>query len=188
MQTGAVPEAMRASVASASSATLSDVSFDQVKPGNEFTETRQNGFTISYPANWTSATGQNSLTIAPKAGVGQNAIAYGVVASTAQDNKAGSIDQEARDLVQGLQQSNPGMRQNGDIREIEVNGTSARTVDLTSSSPIQQNRSPLPERDRLVVIPRGDGTYVYLIFISPERDFEALRPTYEKILDSVRVQ
>jgi hypothetical protein len=80
------------------------------------------------------------------------------------------------------------MRQNGDIREIEVNGTSARTVDLASNSPIQQNGSPLPERDRLVVIPRGDGTYVYLIFIGPERDFEALRPTYEKTLDSVRLQ
>jgi predicted Zn-dependent protease len=189
MQTGAVPESMRASVAaSASSATLSDVSFEQVKPSNEFTQTRQNGFSISYPANWISVSGQNSLTIAPKAAVGQNAIAYGVVVSTVQDAKAGSIDQVARDLVQNLQQSNPGMRQNGDIRPIEVNGASARLVDLASNSPIQQNGSPLPERDRLVVIPRGDGTYVYLICIAPERDFEALRPTYERTLDSVRVQ
>jgi hypothetical protein len=186
MQTGAVPESMRASVAA--SATLSDISFEQIRPSNEFTETRQNGFSISYPANWTSASGQNSLTITPKAGVGQDAIAYGVVVSTAQDAKAGSIDQAARDLVQSLQQSNPGMRQNGDIRTIEVNGVSARMVDLASNSPIQQNGSPLPERDRLVVIPRGDGTYVYLIFISPERDFEALRPTYQKTLGSVRVQ
>jgi predicted Zn-dependent protease len=189
MQTGAVPESMRASVAaSASSATLSDVSFEQVKPSNEFTQTRQNGFSISYPANWISVSGQNSLTIAPKAAVGQNAIAYGVVVSTVLDAKAGSIDQVARDLVQNLQQSNPGMRQNGDIRPIEVNGASARLVDLASNSPIQQNGSPLPERDRLVVIPRGDGTYVYLICIAPERDFEALRPTYERTLDSVRVQ
>jgi len=189
MQTGAVPESMKAAVAaSASSATLSDVSFEQVKPSNEFTETRQNGFTISYPANWTSTSGQNSLTIAPKAGVGQNAIAYGVVVSTAQDNNAGSLDQIARDLVQNLQQSNPGMRQNGDIRSVEVNGTSARAVDLTSSSPIQQNGSPLPERDRMVVLPKGEGTYVYLIFIAPERDFEALWPTYKKIQDSLRLQ
>jgi hypothetical protein len=61
-------------------------------------------------------------------------------------------------------------------------------VDLASNSPIQQNGSPLPERDRLVVIPTGDSTYVYLIFIAPERDFEALWPTYEKILGSLRVQ
>jgi predicted Zn-dependent protease len=189
MQSGAVPESMRASVAaSASSATLSDVSFEQVKPSDEFTETRQNGFEISYPANWTSVTGQNSLTIAPKAGAGQNAIAYGVVVSTVQDTKAGSLDQVAQDLIQNLQQSNQGMRQNGDVRTIEVNGASARQVDLASNSPIQQNGSPLPERDRLVVMPRGDGTYVYLIFIAPERDFETLSPTYKRILDSVRVQ
>jgi predicted Zn-dependent protease len=189
MQTGAVPDSMRASVAaSASSATLSDISFDQIRPSNDFTQTRQNGLEISYPANWISVAGQNSLTIAPKAGAGQNAIAYGVVASNAQDTKAGSLDDVTRDLIQNLQQSNPGMRQTGSIGIVSVNGASARQVDLTSNSPIQQSGSPLPERDRLVVMPRGDGTYVYLIFIAPERDFETLSPTYKRILDSARLQ
>ena len=58
-----------------------------------------------------TASGQNSLTIAPKAGVAQNAIAYGVVANTAQDTNTGSLDQATQDLIQNLQQSNPGMRQ-----------------------------------------------------------------------------
>ena len=189
MQNGAVPEGMRSTVvADVNAGAVSQVTFEQVKPSGEFTETRQNGFQISYPANWTSVAGQNSLTIAPKAGVGQNAIAYGVVVSTAQDAKAGSLDQVAQDLIQNLQQSNPGMRQNGSVRSIEVNGTSAREVDLESNSPVQQNGAPLPEHDRVVVMPGTNGAYSYLILIAPERDFNALQPTYQKILDSLRVQ
>ena len=189
MQNGSVPESFKTAVAANdTAANLSDLNFEQVKPSGEFTETRQNGFQISYPANWTSVAGQNSLTIAPKAGVGQNAIAYGVVVSTAQDAKAGSLDQVAQDLIQNLQQSNPGMRQNGSVRSIEVNGTSAREVDLESNSPVQQNGAPLPEHDRVVVMPGTNGAYSYLILIAPERDFNALQPTYQKILDSLRVQ
>jgi len=189
MQNGSVPESFKTAVAANdTAANLSDLNFEQVKPSGEFTETRQNGFQISYPANWTSVAGQNSLTIAPKAGVGQNAIAYGVVVSTAQDAKAGSLDQVAQDLIQNLQQSNPGMRQNGSVRSIEVNGTSAREVDLESNSPVQQSGAPLPEHDRVVVMPGTNGAYSNLIFIAPERDFNALQPTYHKILDSLRVQ
>ena len=188
MQNGSVPESAKESVAAEmNAANVADVKFEQVKPSDTFTEIRQNGLEIAYPANWTSMSGQNSLTIAPKAGVGQNAIAYGVLVSTAQDSRAGSLDEFTRSLIQNLQQSNQGMRQSGDIRSIEINGVSGREVDLTSSSPIQQNGTALPERDRLVVRPAGDGGYLYLIFIAPERDFETLSPTFRKIMDSVRV-
>jgi Zn-dependent protease with chaperone function len=187
MQSGSVPESAKETVAAeANAANVSDVKFEQVKPSDTFTETRQGGLEISYPANWTSIAGQNSLTIAPKAGVGLNAIAYGVLVSTAQDSKSGSLDQFTQNLIQNLQQSNPGMRQSGDIRSTQINDVSGREVDLTSSSPIQQNGSALPERDRLIVRPAGEG-YLYLIFIAPERDFEALSPTFRKILESVRV-
>lgn len=189
MQNGSVPESMKSAVAASANANIvSNVSFDQIKPSDIFTETRQNGFAISYPANWTSAAGQNSLTIAPKSGIGQNAIAYGVIISTAQDQNAGSVDQATQDLIQNLQQSNPGMKQSGSIRSRDMNGVSGREVDLTSNSPIEQNGSPLPELDRLVVRAASNGNYLYLIFIAPERDFAALQPTFQKMLDSVQVE
>ena len=106
----------------------------------------------------------------------------------AQDQNASSIDQATQDLIQSLQQSNPGMQQSGGIRSREMNGVSAREVDLTSHSPIEQNGSPLPERDRLVVRPASNGNYLYLVFIAPERDFAALEPTFKKMLDSVQVE
>jgi hypothetical protein len=164
------------------------VPFDQIKPSSRFTEIHQTGFSISYPSNWTTAPGQNSITIAPKAGVNQNAIAYGIIVSTAQDANAGSLDRVAKDLIQNLQQSNPGMRQNGDMCTIEVNGVAGRSVELASDSPLQQSGKPLPERDWLVVAPGPGGAYLYLIFIAPERDFGTLNSTYQRTLDSLRVE
>jgi len=195
IQSGAVPESMKQSVSAASNPAaagspeaIANVTLEQVKPSSDFTQASGNGFSISYPSNWATASGQNSLTIAPKAGVGQNAIAYGVVISGIQDPNANSLDQAAQDLIQNLQQSNPGMRQNGSIRSTSANGIQGREVDLASASPIQQNGSPLPERDRLVLVPVSNGNFLYLIFIAPERDFGALEPTFEKMQQSLRIQ
>jgi hypothetical protein len=189
MQAGAVPAGVQESVnASATSPTVTDVPFEQIKPSDSFTEVHQNGISISYPSNWSTASGKNSLTIAPKAGVSENAIAYGVIVSIAEDANASSLDQVAQDLVQNLSQSNPGMRQNGEIRPLDVNGIHGRSVDLSSNSPIKQNSAAVPERDWLVLLPKPGGSYVYLIFIAPEKDFGALQPSYQKMLDSVRVQ
>jgi len=193
IQNGVVPASLKQIVAAGPSpgeapATVSDVSLEQVRPNRDFVQAQGSGFSISYPSNWAQASGQNSLTIAPKAGVGQNAIAYGVVVATMQDTNASSLDQAAQDLIQNLQQSNPGMRSNSSVHSTSVNGIEGRGLDLSASSPIQQNGSPLPERDRLVLLPTSNGNYLYLIFIAPERDFSALEPTFEKMLESLRLQ
>jgi beta-barrel assembly-enhancing protease len=190
MDTGAVPESAKEAVSAMASGTnIVNVSYDEVRPSDDFTPTRQNGFSISYPSNWSLAAGQNSLTIAPRAGVGQNAIAYGVVISQGQDQNASSLDQVAQDVAANLQRGNPGIRPSGEIRRLDVNGVSGRVLDLESNSPIQQqNGTPLPERDRLVVVPGSYGEYFSLIFIAPGKDFAALNPTFERMLNSLQVR
>jgi Zn-dependent protease with chaperone function len=186
---GAVPESAKAGVAaSAASAALTSLNFDQVKPNGQFSEIEHAGFSIAYPSNWVTSTGQSSLAIAPKAGASQNAIAYGVIVNAAQDANASSLDQVAQDLIQNLQQSNPGLRPSGDIRRISANGADARTVDMVGDSPLEENGKPLPEHDRLVLRSGPGGSYLYVIFIAPERDFGTLQPTYQRMLDSLRVE
>ena len=189
IDSGATPKSAQPAVAeAASSGTVANVTFDQVKPSGQFTEVHQNGISISYPSNWSTASGKNSLQIAPKAGVSQNAIAYGVIVSGAEDPNAGSLDQVADDLIKNLIQTNPGLHQNGDLRQVSVNGASARSADLFGNSPVQQNGKPLAEHDWLVLLPRPGSTYLYLIFIAPENDFAALKPTYQKMIDGLRVE
>ena len=189
IDSGATPKSAQPAVAeAASSGTVANVTFDQVKPSGQFTEVHQNGISISYPSNWSTASGKNSLQIAPKAGVSQNAIAYGVIVSGAEDPNAGSLDQVADDLIKNLIQTNPGLHQNGDLRQVSVNGASARSADLFGNSPVQQNGKLLAEHDWLVLLPRPGSTYLYLIFIAPENDFAALKPTYQKMIDGLRVE
>jgi len=111
-----------------------------------------------------------------------------VIVSGVEDVNAGSLDQVADDLIKNLLQSNPGMHQNGGLHEVAVNGSSGKSADLFGNSPVQQNGKPLTEHDWLVLLPRPGGTYLYLIFISPENDFAALRPTYQKMLDGFSVE
>ena len=153
------------------------------------TQLQHSAFSISYPENWqVSGDRQSAVTIAPQSGVGEGAIAYGVVIGGAQDPNAGSLDQATADLVQTLQRSNPGLRLSGNTQNIDVNGLEGRSVILTGASPIQQGGEALRERDWLVTVPRRQGGLLYLVFIAPEKDFPELRSTYERMLDSLQVQ
>jgi beta-barrel assembly-enhancing protease len=74
------------------------------------------------------------------------------------------------------------------MKPIEVNGTQGRSLELSGKSPLTQNGQPLSERDWLVTLPRPQGGLFYVVFVSPERDFNQLHPTYQKMLDSLQLQ
>jgi peptidase M48-like protein len=163
-----------------------DVSYNSVKPSGNFTQLNQGNFTIAYPSNWKTGGDQGTVLIAPEQGAGQNGISYGVMISGAQGGT--SIDQSTQQLIQSMQQQNPGMQVSGDLKPVEVNGVQGRSALLTGNSPLQLNGKPLPERDWLVTLPRPDGSLIYLVFVSPERDFSQLHTTYQKMLDSLQVR
>lgn len=190
---GAVPgnvpaSSNRNSESSPGTATLQDVSFGQVKPSGTFIQYRQSDFSFSYPNNWQVNQGNGSVTIAPQAGVSSGAVAYGVIAGEATNQNARGLDQATDNLIQNLQQSNPGLRASGDVSRTEINGMDARSVYLAGNSPIQRNGQPLAERDWLVTVARGQGSLIYLVFISPEPDFSQLKPTFQRILESLQLQ
>ena len=87
-----------------------------------------------------------------------------------------------------MAQDNPGMKISAEMKNIDVNGTQGRTLELSGKSPLMLNGEPLPERDWLVTLPRPQGGLFYVVFVSPERDFNQLHPTYQKMLDSLQVQ
>jgi len=166
---------------------LTNVSFDEVRPGPQFTEISRMGVSVSYPSNWSTAAGQSSLAIVPKAGVSESAVAYGLIV-TSEQRAAASLDQAAADLIRNLQNSNPGLRQTGALRHEKVGGREARAVELSGTSPVEEDGTQLPERNWLVLTRGSSGNYVSFIFIAPERDFDRLRPTYQKMLDSVQLE
>jgi beta-barrel assembly-enhancing protease len=168
-----------------------DVAFKQIKPSGNFAQLQQPSFTISYPDNWKTAGdqggGQGTTMIVPEQGAGQGGISYGVIIGNSAGSMGASLDDATQQLAQGLLQDNPGMRISGAAKPVTVNGVQGRAIELAGNSPLQQNGHPLPERDLLVTVPRGQGGLLYLVFVSPERDFNQLNSTYQKMLESLQI-
>ena len=162
-----------------------------VAPSGNFRQLQHNAFTISYPDNWKTFGDANSaVTIAPEAGVGQDAIAYGVIINGFQPESANSLDSATHELIAQLRQGNPDLRQVGSDQDIKVNGVSAKSVDMVGTSPIkdQQGRAER-ERDWLITLPMSDRQHVlYAVFIAPDNDFGQMRPAFENMLRSLHVK
>ena len=165
-----------------------NVSFKDVKPTSTLTELQGQGYTLGYPDNWKTATGKDQTIIGPPEGMDGAGIAYGVIVGTNLSSEADSIDAAVQNLAKGLVQTNPGMKISVEAKHITLNGVEGRSMELTGNSPLQKNGQPLPEHDWLVALPRAEGGLLYLVFISPERDYNQLHPIYQKMAESIRLK
>jgi hypothetical protein len=150
-----------------------------------------NEYQISYPENWqVFGDPSSNVTIAPRAGVSQNAIAYGVMIANYQPETSGaSLDTATHELLTSLRQSNPDLKQIGHDETIRVNGVAGKSVDLIGSSPIKDAQGKaLEERDWVVTLSRRDGSLLYFVFICPDKDFGSMRPAFEAMLRSVQMR
>ena len=162
-----------------------------ITPSGNLKVFSHNEYQISYPENWQVFGDQSSnVTIAPRSGVTENAIAYGVIIASYQPEESGaSLDTATHELLASLRQSNPDLKQIGHDETIRVNGAAGRSVDLIGSSPIKDAQGKaLQERDWVVTMTRRDGTVLYLVFISPDKEFGAMRPAFEAMLRTVQVK
>ncbi|HEU5400248.1 MAG TPA: M48 family metalloprotease [Terriglobales bacterium] len=160
----------------------------EIRPSGSFKMANGGFFQMEYPANWEVLGQSNSgVTIAPRAGVSENAIAYGVVIGGI-PAQGGSLDAVTRSLVQNLQQQNPNLQVQG-ARQISVNGAPAMSVGMLSPSPLTDSSGqPVAEQDTLVTVQRQDGAVIYAVFVAPQQDMPALNDTYTRMLQSLRVE
>lgn len=195
-QTNAIPKGLPTSNTQTGSAAgntggqIRGVSLPDVAPSGNFRTLNGGAFQLRHPDNWEvlSDKQQQSFTIAPQAGVSNGAIAYGVVIGGFAPQQRANLDQATRQLLASMEQ-NQGVRAVGSPETIRVNGVQGKSVDLSGESPItDQSGRPARERDWLVTVQRNDGSLLYLVFVSPEQDFAKLRPTFEEMLRSLRVQ
>ena len=161
-----------------------------VMPSGGMREQNFGPFSMAVPANWQGGQSQGGgYIIAPRAGVSGDSIAYGVMVQSVQPQQQESLDQVTDQIVQGLVQGNQGASVSGSPQRTRVNGADARSITIKAVSPLEtQNGRSLPEHDWLVTMDGGNGTFIYVVFTAPEQDFSALRPTFEDMLRSFRMQ
>lgn len=164
----------------------------EVMPSGNFRRYDHSAFTVTYPDNWEVFGDADSVvTIAPRAGISENAVAYGAIVNLYQPERGSgaTLDAATRQLVDSLRQADPDLRVVGNDEDIRVNGVRGKSVELIGPSPLRDaNGRPLGERDWLVTLRRSDGSLLYVIFISPERDFKQFLPTFNQMLRNFRVR
>lgn len=167
------------------------VSWNDVMPSSRLIAADLGPMKIVRPENWDVIAPQQqgqSFTIAPRAGVVSNGIGYGVVInSVSPRQKTASIDQKTAEIVRNLQSGGGDLRPVGKATPIKIAGVRGRSVTMQSTSPIPDaTGQSQKERDRLVTIPRPDGSVIFLVFVAPESEFERMSPTFERMLKSVQ--
>jgi len=159
-------------------------------PSGNYQTFEHNAYRIKYPENW-AVTGNpdSNITIAPQGGIVDNGVAYGVILDGFKPKGAADLDSATRELIQGLEQGNPGMKQVGNNEDITVNGVHAKSVDLVTTSPLKDSSGqPLKERDWVVALPLKNGDVLYSVFISTDKDYSKLQPGFENMLRSLKLK
>jgi len=150
-------------------------------PSERFQVYRQREFLIQYPDNWEVYEQGTQVTLAPRGGVGENAVAYGVIANVLDlDDPRMSLEDATEHLVRQMLQANPGMREIGHQRS-RIGGRPALSTQLSGASPVKGER----ESDWLFTVHLGDSIF-YAVFIVPESDYRAYQRTFQVMLDSIR--
>jgi Zn-dependent protease with chaperone function len=173
--------------------TFGKILHDDVVPSSSFKNYDRGVISVSYPDNWeVFGDGHPAVTIAPRAGVSENAVAYGVMIDNFQPKiEAGpvSLDAATRQLLDSLRQGNPDLTTVGNVENIRVNHRPAKSVELGGPSPIlDSDGQPLRERDWLVAVHRPDGSIEYMIMIAPEGDFHDFQSAFERMVQSFQLR
>ena len=160
-------------------------------PSSRLTKFDGIGFSIAYPDNWQVQQNEDAVALLPPGGIvdvveSGVAQAYGTCISRFQPQRSrqgnwGLVD-GTQELLDTMRQSNPNLRvieQKG----MKLKGRSALSTLLETDSPLQGQK----ERDLLVTTRQSDSIFS-LIFIAPESSFDAYKPTFDAMLESLELQ
>jgi Zn-dependent protease with chaperone function len=163
---------------------LARLTESQWKPQGNWQTLEGDGFIVSYPGNWKGVVSGASTLVAPPGGTGpQDAVGYGMLSGRFQPPQLGETAAETDQLVAQLKQQNPQLNP-GQASDVVVNQVRGRSLEATNSGAAGGGT----ERDWLVTLPEPSGTLRYVVFVAPDADFNALRPTFERILGTLKLR
>ena len=155
-------------------------------PAKDWTTYQGTEFSLLVPSNWKVAGEKEAAMLAPSGGISQAAdgragnLVLGLMTDVYRpDPASGNADFSA--LLEELRRENPGL-QPGNIQRVEVGGRQAQSVETVNRS----TGAGGGERDWIVGVPIG-GAIRYFVFVAPEANFATMRPTFERISNSIRL-
>jgi len=138
------------------------------------------------PSNWRELQGNNSVTFAPDGGYGeyggQNVFTHGLQVGIEQSN-ARNLRAATNELLQGLAQSNPQLRQAGGFSNVTIGGRNGLATVLTNVSDVTREQ----ERIALYTTQLSDGSVFFVVGVAPSREFNAYRQVFNRSVQSLQL-
>lgn len=157
-------------------------------PPQQWITFKGSGFTMQVPSTWRAAGNQNSAMVAPPGGIAASAnsqssnLVYGVLTDVYQPEQSGSMRDMFDALLSELSRENPGL-QPGSPSRIQIGNIEADSAHSVN----QSANNGRGEHDWIVGVPQKNAMR-YFVFVAPEPDFEKMRPTFEHIVNSIRLE
>jgi beta-barrel assembly-enhancing protease len=161
------------------------------RPSETFNEyaARDGSFTLQYPDNWdalASSEDDTNLIFAPAGAYGQtnqslvctHGLFVGAVAAQSNDLRAANEAFVSQQLAM-----NADFRVARQPERITLAGREAYATVVSGPSPV----SGVREIDLIITMPTADGRLFYLITMAPEDEYGAYQPTFERVINSVRL-
>ena len=160
-------------------------------PSSRLIKFEGRGFSIDYPDNWRVQQSEDAVALVPVGGIVEeaesgSAQAYGTSISRFQPSSTklgnwGLID-ATQELLDTMRLSNAKLRV---IKQagLKLQGRPAVSTLLETDSPLQGQK----ERDLLITTRQSEFLFS-IIFIAPEPSFDAYKPTFDAMLQSLELQ
>ena len=160
----------------------------QVEPPSGRYETFDGGnlFRVAVPSNWRELQGNDSVTFAPEGGYGeyngQSVFTHGLQVGMEASN-ARNLRTATNQLMQGLAQNNPSLRQTGGFSNITISGRPGLATVLTNVSDVTRQQ----ERIALYTTQLNDGSLFFVVGVAPAREFNAYRQIFNRSVQSLQL-
>ncbi|HEY0284733.1 MAG TPA: M48 family metalloprotease [Vicinamibacterales bacterium] len=161
----------------------------QVEPPSGRYQTFDGGnlFRVTGPSNWKELQGNNSVTFAPEGGYGeyrgQSVFTHGLQVGMEGGANTGNLRAATNQLIQGLAQSNPSLRQTGAFSNVDVAGRAGLATVLSNVSDVTRQQ----EQIALYTTQLSDGSLFFVVGVAPSREFNTYRSIFNRSVQSLQL-
>jgi Zn-dependent protease with chaperone function len=166
----------------------SDSRIGPVEPPSGRYQTYEEGnlFRISVPSNWRELPASTVVTFAPDGAYGdyqgQSVFTHGMQVGVDR-NESHNLRTATDELIGGLAQSNPRLRQASGYSNVSFAGRRGLATVMTNVSDVTRQE----ERIALYTTQLNDGSLFYVVGVAPAREFPTYQPVFNQSVRSIQL-